>query len=440
MSERILLEIMDRSELAQSTRQKDIKELSKEEHQFKSIDYVLFPYLYTPKFKPFNRYDLKLSKDRLMSILQTSHVLELAMGYLITEVELQAHYIVNKYYDRSNLNHSVEESNLTLCSKEVVDTPILCMKNAGRILYQIVDLRNDFGALVGNDETFERSIQYLSKLDFDAMIPQNTYRNIEFASINEIVDQDDCLDHHNPFIVLNDMIQVYASSSNQIKHHERRKHRFIVQDDDTQKKPSSMTVSIVFHGEFVEGEYNPARLSVSLNKLQEQQGILSSHSLVGNAPYDMQVINSEKKLGRIFIKYKFDEQNNRAQPLKNCFEIAILAESTCQYSIDVNCTAAYYVNDLVIHELWDYLNKKKEMIMYEDKAKNARLDCRIASTKISMLKGLIQEAEKMRVKYEHDIDSREVELELNSEIDMNLQKEVVKVSLFCLWMIYNHAF
>jgi hypothetical protein len=233
------------------------------------------------------------------------------------------------------------------------------------------------------------------------------------------------LKHCKPFVLQNDIIQIYQTSSISIKMNRRKRHRFTLDDNDNDKKQvSSITVSVVCHGVFDnEGEYDPAHISVSFHKLQ-QNGAPSV--CLGYAPYDLQIINTERRLGRIIIKYDCEE-NYTTQSTKNEFEIVIHAQSSCQYSIDVSCKATYDANDILINELYTYFDSKKQMKQYETLAENATLDDRLAKRKISLLKELIKKSEMQRKKCEKDIDSKELELDLDAKIDYRSGKEEIKV-------------
>ena len=423
-------QITRNSQLAQSVRMKELKCLTQEEHQFLSIDCKLFPELYQPGFKPFPRYDLKLTTQSIQSISQVSPSLQLAIGYLLTEIEKQAHYIVNKYYDR---NIAVDEpySEVACFDQgdiDETDIKVFSMKSNGKELNCAKELRK-----LLSSESNEQTMTTFMTVLVDAIEHSNSGTNltehiseeVDFPNIEEMLSSKNCLEHCKPFISLDDTIQIYETSSVPIEINEKKIHRFIYEDDDTGKKISSMMVSIVCHGMFNDddGVYKPAHLSASLSRRRNY----GPPEAIGCAPYDLQVINTEKNLGRIIIKFNVEE-TYRTQST-NIFEIQIYSQSACQHSIDVTCKVSYFVNDVLMHKLCDYFIRKKEIRQHEQSAENMKLDHRVVKRKICLLNDLIEESETLRVQCEKEIDSKEFEFEVDTQIEYQSGMQAIKVGL-----------
>lgn len=452
--------ILKHSESIDKIRRKDIHESTKEEHQFKSIDCILFPELYHVGFQPFPRYDLKLDKNRIVSIVQAPKELQLAMGYLQNDVELQAHYILNKYYER---NQNVDILDITSDSIGIVnqksnvansrddednDIPILDLKTSGVQFHNLDDLKQ---ILVGdmNISSLEQNRKMILLMD-DLKSRMNDHKcryryattrsktdDIEFANIQELIHHHasenvgnnyynrpfaDC----NPFILIGDNVEIMQTMSSQMKSEESRCHHFIIkEDEDDRRKPASLTICIVFHGEFINEEYNPASLSASL-RMMNNNGILTSS--LGTAPYELQIINTNKKLGRIIIKYDY-EKDHEASYTK--FKLEICAMSTCHYSIDVSCNVLYHAHDFVVDMHWHYLHNKCRIKQLEQNLIDEALDCRIAAIKISLLQELVQSAETIRAQYEKDIQQLESDAS-SKNFKIIIEEIKVCISVFSL--------
>ncbi len=450
------------SKLAQSIRHRNRKspttKFNQEEFQFISIDSALFPQFYQPGFKPFPRYDLCINRERLSRIIQLPKEIQIAIGYLHSETELRAHYIVNKYYDAkfedttggSGGGSSSIESPPLLCldeeeQKEKYDDheeeqndPVVSMKNSGKKLYDVDDLSSEIKSF---QEKHKELISILHSTITDAAVSATRIRleEVEFTNVEELMQYDKrFFEDRKPFILLDDTISVFntssssssSSSSTPLETNENVKHRFILQDDDSWKKCSSITISIVYHGTFVDGAYSPARLSASFHRLrQDDDGddevMLRTKSVAtGYAPYDLQVINTKKHLGRITIK--FDVEENQRIELTDVFEIQLHAHSTCQYSIDVSCKATYYANHVLVHDLCSFFKRKKEVREHRRAIANAKLDERTSKRKISTLKDLIEVSETLRIRCEKNIDSKELELDTDDNFRVGMKE--LKVS------------
>ncbi len=441
--------ILKHSESIDKIRRKDIHESTKEENQFKSIDCVLFPELYHVGFQPFPRYDLKLDKNRIISIVQAPEVLQLAMGFLQNDAELQAHYIINKYYTRNqnvdNLDNTPDSIVFVNQKSNFVnrrndddndDIPILDMKTAGVQFHNLDDLKQIFVSDL-NISSLEQNRKLLVLID-DLASRMNDHKcryrcattrsksdDIEFTNIQELINHHssrslaDC----NPFILITHNIEVMQTISSEMKREESRYHHFIIkEDEDDRRRAASLTICIVFHGEFINEEYNPACLSASLCMLNNN-GIMTSS--LGTAPYELQIINTNKKLGRIIIKYDY-EKDHKATFAK--FQLEICAMSTCHYSIDVSCNALYHSHDFVVDMLWNYLQNQCRIKQIEQNVVDEALDCRIAAIKISLLQEMVQLAETTRDRYEKDLDSLDIQ-QLESDDSKNFKTIIDEIKV-----------
>jgi len=423
-----ILSLQKHSELAHAVRKKPINHLTKEEHEFVSIDSIIFPSLYNPGFKPFPRYDLKLDRQRIMTILGAPKLLQLAMGYLETDIELKAHYLVNKYYggiDEVNVINNSESKMTDVENNDYSEEKIPAIHNymncIGNILHQVNDLKT-FGSSSENYCRFDIFCTKLNDILDEKRDDSKVY--LEFEDMEQLVEYDGNYGAINPLIRVHDTIPIYESSSCVISANQKRRHLFTLEDNDTRKRPSTMTVCIVFHGDFIGEDYRPVKLSASLNRLNENGSI----SILGVAPYDLQTVNTHKKLGRIVINFDF-ERNIKTSFESIEFDLCIKGYEVCHYSVDVHCTASYHAHDLLVHNVWTYLDRRKAIAMHEVNATNASLDYRIETMKVCLLHELIEEAEACIVQYEKEIDLLETELHLHndSNYDQNNIMDKIKV-------------
>jgi hypothetical protein len=414
------------SKRADITRRKNHSQLSKEEHQFISIDCVIFPEVYHSGFKPFPRYgyDLKLTKDRITSIIEAPAQLEQAMGYLETEIELLAHFIVNKFYERIEndvykFKHEVESD----VNENEIDVPKLSIKDARKQLHQIFDFREFNINLQNNLNKISYLIEQING-HFLAYTSQRSSAIVNIMKMEELAKADYVTEEACPFFIMDDIVQAYSVSSTQINENERKRHRFIVINDTNKAKPLALTISIVFHGSFDKGEYKPARLSTSFKEVKIDGSISMSTGIV---PYHLQSLNTQQKLGRIIMHYEF-EQFPCYETNKYCFEIEVVSLSECRYSVDVNCDIAHDAGDVIIDELWQYFNREREIKFEGLKVDNTKLDCRILETKNELVKKLANESNSVLLTVKHEIDLHENNLEVKAEIDLRSYIETSKVS------------
>lgn len=180
-----------------------------------------------------------------------------------------------------------------------------------------------------------------------------------------------------------------------------------------------MTVSVIFQGTFVGNEYEPGYLSSSLiyfNQSQERES-------VGSAREPLQVVNSERKLGRLVIEYK---PESNVQDMT--FEVAIKGYSACRYSLVVSGKIMCATEDFLVDELSTFLKNENEIDQHIHVVDNINLDIRVLNKKVSFLGSLCEVAEKDKQVVENDIDVEEYNLENDDDIDYFRQIDVIKVS------------
>ena len=417
------------STLANEIRSKNFRSLAEEEHQFISIDYVLFPELYECGFKPFPRFDLQFSnKDRIIELIHLPKDVHCAIGFLMTQDELRAHFLINKYYKINRSNNDIgsfirsqfdQLTTATLPDKVMeangqMDVPTLYMKNHGKKLYNVKDCKEEMNQLSkSKDDFFDLISTFCNNsviLSDDVVI--NEEHN--FINIEEFAKEKESMENQTAFILIEDTIPFFNIQPTHMKSNEKRSQTFFLHDDDDRKKPYSITISIACQGVFVDGKYEAAHLSASLKLINTND----TETYVGYAPYKLQFINTEQKLGHIVIKYDFDTKRSHI-PTKYIFELDLIAQSTCQFSVDVTCLATFHANDVAIDQFCDFFIMCKRRRLEELHTMNRKLDQRIVKRKITMVENLIEEAEKRRKQFEVDVDSIELQMEVDIDRGRN---------------------
>lgn len=128
-------------QLVEKLRLKNPENRTKEEKQFVGIDLILFPEAYShislleaEQMKMDEDYQCSLTKNDLHRILNLPKVINLALPFLLSEEEIQAHYLLNKYIrgkdesfykykDRYSLSNSTSKSSNSNSKKKILALP-----------------------------------------------------------------------------------------------------------------------------------------------------------------------------------------------------------------------------------------------------------------------------------------------------------------------------
>jgi hypothetical protein len=396
------------NEIAQTVRRRELRERSKEEHEWVSIDCKLRPEIYDAGFKPL--FNLCLNQDELHRLLKVPKKLQHALGFVKNNRELKAHSLLHKFYRVKN----EDEENIWCCESNEAIEEDLGLADIASIGKRLAT-RQDLNELV-EDESIK-----LSK-DF-GLEDKGIFRGgCVVCDWNQLENLYSPISIHNSYVVMKESVRILERASCIIGAKERHNYSFAIQNDHS-RKLAALTISIIFQGTFVGDEYEPGYLSASLCSIGKNQ----ERASVGDANHSLQALNCNKNLGRLVIEHEPGFEVDYVE-----FEVIIVGFSQCRYSIAVSGKVMVPIKDYFVNELHILFLNQQKVSRYHQNIDDINLDIRIMHRKVSLLQHLCDNMEQNRLEVKNAIDAAEYKLE-NDDLAIGLNSgssEGERVSYF----------
>jgi hypothetical protein len=396
--------------LAEVTRHKPNDLISKEEHQWVSIDFRLNPWLYPRNFEVVE--DLGLSQNDIQRIWKLPSLLQHAFRFLTNDVELEVHRILNKYYDRPFNDICPFDSTSTMID-QAIDL-IISMQSIGAPILSTTDLMN----VVTNQDLVVTLSECMDKDCIDKR---------KDGVLETIIDDRDLGNIESHLKSQLDLSLIYVQDSQSVRITEcivddiqkDKVHRYQIEiRNDYRKKLGSINVTIIFQGSFCDNTYSPGRLSAALYHVSNNDQIEN----IGVAEYQVQNINTTQGIGRLVIEY----QTQNAFDNETLY-LDVLASSSCHYSITLSGVVNYQLHAFDMINMSRFYSLEQEIQSITLETDNLKLDCQLREFSISILNDLVNLAENEKNKLYEDILRSEYQLESDDSVDYFVVENKIRV-------------
>ena len=403
--------------LADLTRRKPIDLRSKEENEWVSLDVRLHPWLYPSDFKPID--DMELCQSEIQRLWNLPHFLPLAFRFITNDVELEAHRILHKYYDRPLIDKCPFDSLTTKIDK--YRTFDISIQSIGAQISSSKDLMS----VMANSELATTLSEFLD-IDrhkerkngaFEKIIAEGDLKNIKSHLES----------HADPSLIYvqdAQSVNIVDGITDNIQDDQVHRYKIDIQNEHL-KKLGSIVVTITFQGSFCDNTYCPGRLSAVLYHVSKNDQI----ETIGVAEYHLQSLNTIKGIGRLVIEYQ-----SQSALYKEAFILDILASSTCYYSITLSGLMNYQLHAYAITSMCRFYAIEKEIQSIMLEIDELKLDSKLRESSISVLNDLIKLAENKKGQLYEDILKYEYQVESDDSVDSFALENKIRVRQqgFCL--------
>jgi hypothetical protein len=403
--------------LADLTRRKPIDLRSKEENEWVSLDVRLHPWLYPRDFKPFH--DMGLCQSEIQRLWNLPHLLPLAFRFITNDVELEAHRILHKYYDRPFMDNCPFDSLTTKMDKyrtfdismQSIGTQISSSKDLMSAMAN-AELATTLSEFLDIDSNKERKKGALEKI-----IPEGDLKNIKSHLES----------HPDPSLIYvqdAESVNIVDDITDDIQDDQVHRYKIEIQNEHL-KKLGFIVVTITFQGLFCDNTYCPGRLSAVLYHVSKNDQIEN----IGVAEYHLQSLNTIKGIGRLVIEYQ-----SQAALDNEAFILDILASSTCHYSITLSGLINYQLHAYAITSMCRFYAIEKEIQSITLEIDELKLDSKLRESSISILNDLIKLAQNKKDQLYEDIIKYEYQAESDDLADsFDIENKIrVRQRGFCL--------
>lgn len=424
-------------EIAQFTRRKKNIERSIEEHQWvTSIDCKLQKQLYHNEYMPHPEYDLGLSHDELLQLMMLPVRLNHAFGNISNQKELQAHFLLHKYYTIKSDHDDWFEDNESIFFSENEWQKIDC-KLLGKQLASFDDLCSllEYSSLknVLSEPLHDLNAATKDFHQHEAMKKSNK-SNTEIQIIHhldELKELQEDLAHQRTkrIYILDDCgyVNLKELEFNEIENGRGQCHLIQLTCDEPTKKLASITVSIIFTGKHTGSDYIPGRLSASISRIQNKQS--NCNKIVGDIQYSLQTLNTLKSAGHLVIEYCVENHEHYEEPAMNdiLLNISIFACSSCTYSISLFGRFMYDLESYYINRLHSYLIADQKIQDTQRLLHDNYLNTRFLEYKYTMLSLICKKTETLKLELYHDIEAQELNVSDCESSDNVKPRSITKV-------------